>query len=92
MFSLLDALVDQPLEEALRGMDLGRKVTDAVLGTGPEKDILTGLFRLVCCHERGDWGQLAELSQRYGISTAAIGEAYLDSTVWAEQVVRSARA
>jgi EAL and modified HD-GYP domain-containing signal transduction protein len=91
MFSLLDALVDQPLEEALRGMDLGRKVTDAVLGTGPEKDILTGLFQLVVCYERGDWGQLAELSQRYEISTGAIGEAYLDSTVWAEQVVRSAR-
>jgi EAL and modified HD-GYP domain-containing signal transduction protein len=92
MFSLLDALIDQPLDEALRGMDLGGRVTEAVLGTGPEKDLLTGLFQLVCCYERGDWGQLAELSQRCGISTAAIGEAYLDSTAWAEQVVHSARA
>jgi hypothetical protein len=33
---------------------------------------------------------LASLSQHCGISTAAIGEAYLDSTVWAEQVVHSA--
>jgi len=92
MFSLLDALIDQPLEEALRGMDLGKKVTEAVLGTGPEKDLLTGLFQLVCCYERGDWEQLAELAQRCGIPTAAIGEAYMDSTAWAEQVVRSARA
>lgn len=91
MFSLLDALIDQPLEEAMRGMDMGRKVTEAVLGTGPEKDLLSGLFQLVCCYERGDWDQVAELSQRCGISTAAIGEAYLDSTAWAEQVVRSAR-
>jgi len=91
MFSLLDALIDQPLEDALRGMDLGRKVTEAVLGTGPEEDLLSGLFQLVCCYERGDWGQLADLSQRCGIPTAAIGEAYLDSTAWAEHVVRSAR-
>jgi len=91
MFSLLDALTDQPLEEALRAMNLGKKVTEAVLGTGPEKDLLTGLFQLVCCHERGDWQHLARLSQACGISTAAIGEAYLDSTVWAEQVIHSAR-
>jgi len=91
MFSLLDALIDQPLAEALRGMDLGSKVTEAVLGTGPEKDLLTGLLPLVCCYERGDWEQLAALAQRCGIPTAAIGEAYLDSTAWAEQVVRSAR-
>jgi EAL and modified HD-GYP domain-containing signal transduction protein len=89
MFSLLDALIDQPLEEALRAMNLGEKVTEAVLGTGPEKDLLSGLFRLVCCHERGDWEELAYLSQQCGISTAAIGEAYLESTVWAEQVVHS---
>lgn len=91
MFSLLDALTDQPLEEALRAMNLGKKVTEAVLGTGPEKDLLTGLFQLVCCHERGDWQHLARFSQACGISTAAIGEAYLDSTVWAEQVIHSAR-
>jgi len=91
MFSLLDALIDQPLEDALRGMDLGRKVTEAVLGTGPEEDLLSGLFQLVCCYERGNWGQLADLSHRCGIPTAAIGEAYLDSTAWAEHVVRSAR-
>lgn len=90
MFSLLDALIDQPLEEALRAMDLGEKVTEAVLGTGTGNDLLSGLFRLVCCHERGDWEQLVALSKSYGISTAAIGEAYLDSAVWAEQVVCSA--
>ncbi len=91
MFSLLDALIDQPLEEVLRGMDLGSRVTKAVLGTGAEEDLLSGLFQLVCCYERGDWGRLSDLSQRCGISMAAIGEAYLDSTAWAEQVVHSAR-
>lgn len=89
MFSLLDALTDQPLQEALRAMNLGKRVTEAVLGTGPQQDFLTGLFQLICCYERGDWEQLAKLAQRCGISTAAIGEAYLDSTAWAEQVVRS---
>jgi c-di-GMP-related signal transduction protein len=90
MFSLLDALIDQPLEEALRAMNLGKKVTEAVLGTGAENNLLTGLFQLACCYERGDWEQLAKLSQECGISTAAIGEAYLDSTAWAEQVIHSA--
>ncbi|MDP9114665.1 MAG: HDOD domain-containing protein [Acidobacteriota bacterium] len=92
MFSLLDALIDQPLEEVLRKMDLGKNVTQAVLGTGPQNDLLTALLQVVCCYERGDWGQLAKEARHCGISTEAIGEAYLDSTAWAEQVMRSARA
>jgi c-di-GMP phosphodiesterase len=90
MFSLLDALIDQPLEEALRGMNLGTKVTQAVLGTGPKSDLLSGLFQLACCYERGDWEELAGLAEQCGISTAAVGEAYLESTAWSEQVIRSA--
>ncbi len=35
MFSLLDALIDCPLDEALREADLGPGITEALLGTGP---------------------------------------------------------
>jgi EAL and modified HD-GYP domain-containing signal transduction protein len=90
MFSLLDALLDRPLEEALRGIDLGSEITDALLGTAPDNDLLTCLYQLICCYELGNWDEVERLSETCGISSAAIGEVYLNSTSWAEHIVHSA--
>jgi len=89
MFSLLGALIDQPLEEALRGVDLGRDITEALLGNGPAEDFLTRVYRLTRCYEAGDWEAVERFSQRCGTSTAAIGEAYLDATAWAQRLVNT---
>jgi len=87
MFSLLDALVDQPLNEALRSVDLGEEVTEALLGPGRDEDFLACLYRLICSYERGDWDDIERLSQKCGISPGVIGQAYIDSTTWAEQTL-----
>jgi c-di-GMP-related signal transduction protein len=90
MFSLLDALIDQPLEEALHSIDLGKEITEALLGIAPDNDILAGIYRLIYSYELGDWEELERLSNCCGISLAAIGEAYLESTGWAERLVHPA--
>jgi c-di-GMP-related signal transduction protein len=87
MFSLLDALIDQPLAEALRGIELGKDIIEALLGIAPAESGLTCLYQLICCYEQGDWEQVGQLSRRCGIPPAAIREAYLDSTAWAEHLV-----
>ena len=87
MFSLLDALIDQPLDEALRGIELGKEITEALLGSAPDENVLTCLHQLICCYELGNWEEVEQLSHRCGIPPAAIREAYLDSTAWAEQLV-----
>jgi c-di-GMP-related signal transduction protein len=89
MFSLLDALIDRPLEEALHSIDLGNEIRQALLGTGPDRGFLTCLYRLICCYERGNWDEVEQLSQRCGIPGEAIGKAYLDATAWAENLLRS---
>lgn len=87
LFSLLDALIDQPLELALRSVDLGKSVTDALLGGAPNTDSLTCLYQLILCYELGNWEEVERLSQNCAIPTAMIGEAYVEATVWAEQAV-----
>jgi EAL and modified HD-GYP domain-containing signal transduction protein len=84
MFSLLDALIDQPLAEILRSLDVGSEITEVLLGIAPEETLLNGLYQLTCCYEMGQWDQVKVQSQRCGIQAATIGEAYLDSTAWAE--------
>ncbi len=89
MFSLLDALIDQPLDEALGSIELGTEVTEALLGIAPGETFLTCLYQLISCYEMGSWEEVERLSQRCGIPPAAIGEAYLDSTAWAENFVHA---
>jgi c-di-GMP-related signal transduction protein len=89
IFSLLDALIDQPLDEALHSVDLGKEVTEALLGIAPDRDFLTGLYRLIRSYEVGDWDDVERLSKRCGIPPAAVGDAYIDATVLAEEIVRS---
>ena len=89
MFSLLDALLDRPLDEALRSVDLGEEITGALLGVAPDGDFLTCLYRLISSYELGDWEQVDQLSRLRQLPSPAIREAYLEATVWAEQVIRS---
>jgi len=89
MFSLLDALIDQPLEEALRNLDLGKDVAAALLGDAREQGFLPSLYRLVHGYEEGRWNEVEEASQQCGIAFPAIGEAYLESTAWAAQILHS---
>ena len=83
MFSLLDALVDQPLDNVLPGLALAEPVTRALLGTAPDGDPLTSMYDLILCYEQGDWDRVEQLSRRCRVDAASVGKAYLDSTVWA---------
>jgi c-di-GMP-related signal transduction protein len=87
MFSLLDALVDRPLDEALREVDLGPEITKALLGTAAEQDVLAKIFRLTQRHEVGDWDEIEELAQECRVPAPAVGTAYVEATVWAERLL-----
>lgn len=81
MFSLLDALLDQPLDEALQSVDLGEAITQALLGIDGSGTALGGLYKLTLSYEMADWDEVRAISERYGISSSAVGSAYIDSTV-----------
>lgn len=86
MFSLLDALIDQPLDEALRSVDVGPEISEALLGIAPEGSFLARLHALVHGYEHADWDAAERLSNLCGIPFGQTGDAYLDSTDWAANV------
>lgn len=90
MFSVLDALIDRPLGEALEEVNLSADITRALLGTAPERDLLACIYLLTRSNEFGDWDQVEKLSQYCGIPKGEIADAYLEAMLWAEQTVNSA--
>jgi len=92
MFSVLDALVDRPLEEALQEVNLDPEITRALLGSAPAGDPLACIYLLTRCNEFGDWEEVQRLSEYCRIPAGAVSDAYLEATHWAEQTLCTAAA
>jgi c-di-GMP-related signal transduction protein len=88
LFSMLDALIDQPLDEALRSVGLAPDVTEALLGNAPQGSSLGQLYGLTQHYEHAEWDAVEQLSSECGIPLPATGDAYLDSTDWAQSVIQ----
>jgi EAL and modified HD-GYP domain-containing signal transduction protein len=75
LFSLLDAMFDQPLEDLIGKLPLAETITDAILRREGE---LGEILQAVCCFERGDWTSL-ESSTWNG---ASMRQSYLEAIRW----------
>ena len=89
LFSLLDALLDVPLEEALVEVGVGPAISGALLGTVREQDALRNVYLLATKYEVCDWNAVLALASKLGIELASIGQAYSESTLWAQQALHA---
>ena len=86
MFSLLDALIGQPLAEALGSLDLGQTVTEALLGTAQDGEAFSQMYQLTLSYELGNWDKVDRICEHLGVEPAAVGNTYIESTVKAGQL------
>jgi EAL and modified HD-GYP domain-containing signal transduction protein len=89
MFSLLDALLDCPLEEALRSVGLGPSITQVLLGMAREGDQLDKIYRLARRYEMGDWDEVETLATSCGLDPFTVGDAYVEAAAWANGMLRA---
>lgn len=89
MFSLLDALVDLPLEEALKQVGVGPVISAALLGTASERNRLRDVYRLACSYETCDWKAVAAAVAKLGFDSSRLTRAYTDSTFWAQRALHA---
>lgn len=77
LFSTLDALLDQPLEEILQSLPLNAEIASALIeGRGRIGEVLQ--CALAC--ERGDW----DAASRLGLEEHILSSTYLEAIAWAE--------
>jgi c-di-GMP-related signal transduction protein len=86
LFSLIDALIDLPLEEALRRADVAPPISGALLEIAREDDPFLNVHRLMGCYESGDSDGVVRLAAELGIAPRDIGTAYAASAQWARDV------
>lgn len=85
LFSLLDALLDRPLDQALTEVNLEPRLAKAILGTA--SDNLSKIIKLVYHYEAGNWEEVDALGRQLGTDEPALSQSYQEAASWAHHVL-----
>ena len=80
VLSLLDALLDRPMREALEPLHLSDGLNEALLGGASE---LREVLDLVVAYERADWQAVADTCRIASSSKEHLPQSYLAAVEWA---------
>jgi c-di-GMP-related signal transduction protein len=89
LFSLLDALLDVPLADALNTAHIGPSIQSVLLESAPEQDALSIVYQLVRRYEQAEWQTVGDLAAKLGLQGRAVREAYAESALWAHQAIHA---
>lgn len=76
LFSVIDALIDRPMNEALDEINLNPMMKATLLG---EHTPLSPLLSLVRSIEGGDWPAVSSACERFGLSSDTLFQTYLEA-------------
>ena len=88
LFSLIDAILDSPMEQVLRKLPLTGDIKSALLG---EQNSLSGYLRLAESYERGDWDAVTAHAAAMGLDQESLPDIYLDALGFADALVSTAQ-
>lgn len=79
MFSLLDSLLDRPIEQILEEIPVDEAIKRALIkGQG----VLGSLLALVIAYEQAEWEKVQKLCERLKLNRTAMSECYDQSVQW----------
>jgi len=89
MFSVLDAMIDRPMDEAMDQLPLGADILDTLAGRPTP---LTDVYELVLSFEMGKWDRIGCIGHDLAIEDQEVARLYQDAILWAQRVLGSQQA
>ncbi len=89
LFSLIDAILDQPMQKLMCDLPLSSEIAAALLR---KESPYQPIYNLICAYEKSDWGQVSELADQLCVSEESIMEAYIDAVTWSQELIRADKA
>jgi len=83
MFSLMDAMMNQPLESILEGLPLDNDIKNTLLGN---ESRYQKIYQLTLSYEKGDWTKVGELSKEMKLEEDQLPDYYKQSVEWVNSV------
>ena len=89
LFSMLDALLDRPLNDALEELGLALPLDSVLRGKAPEESVLNQIYSLVRRYEAADWDGVDVLAGKLGTPAEVVGAAYREALPWADELAHA---
>lgn len=86
MFSLIDAVIDQPMEKILADLPLSVQIKSALTS---DKGRLAGYIELVRSYESGCWERVLRLAGALKIDAGSIPQLYMEACRWSDIAQKS---
>ncbi|AFA48805.1 diguanylate phosphodiesterase [Acetobacterium woodii DSM 1030] len=86
LFSVLDGILDQSMDDALKGISIPPSIYDALL---KERGFLYPIYQLMLAYEKGDWKTTSRVSQELNIEEHILYHDYRKAIQWANEVLLS---
>lgn len=86
LFSTIDAMLGQKMEDALDHMALPESITDALIHG---KGVLYPVYRMMTAYETGDWMTAEGMSREIGISEQNLSSDYLAALQWTSEIMKA---
>lgn len=84
LFSVLDGILDQPMDAALAGIALPPSIPDALINGG---GMLYPIYELILAYEKGDWATTLKRSQELKIEEYILYHDYREAIAWANEII-----
>ena len=84
LFSLLDIILQMPLEEAINEVAADKEIRKALIN---KEGRIHEVLSLIFAYERADWNDSAIIMVRNGIDIADLSQAFMDSLYWYRQLL-----
>jgi EAL and modified HD-GYP domain-containing signal transduction protein len=86
LFSMLDALLDRSLDDALDQLGLAAQLECVLRGQAPDDSVLNQIYQLVRRYEVADWEGVECFAAKLGTPAELVGAAYREALPWADEL------
>ena len=84
LFSVLDAMLDMPMSEALEDLEVGDDIKDVLIN---KKGILSPIYDIINYYETGDGVPLWQSCEKLEIDSSEIFRLYIESIEWSDRIM-----
>ncbi|CAM5206291.1 EAL and HDOD domain-containing protein [Alishewanella longhuensis] len=86
MMSLMDAILDEPIESVMEKLPLANDIKDALIH---KTGILAEYLKLIQCYEVADWQKANEIITLLKLDASRIPDAYHQAVQWANEQMKA---
>ena len=79
LFSVLDLILNMPMEEALQKVNVSKEIISALV---EQKGDLAPVYQLMLCYENADWQEISRQMIMMNQSIDEISKIYISSLTW----------